>query len=239
MESYAERFPNQLSGGQQQRVALARALITDPDVLLLDEPLSALDPFLRIRMREELKRLQQESGISFVHVTHSQEEAMALADLMVVMNHGVIEQAGHPREIFNQPRTPFVARFIGGHNVIQGEVLETAGNLATVSVAGQQLRIPGAGLNGHKAVAFSVRADQIRLRAPDAPADGLDNRLSGSVRTVEYQGAWVQLAIDADGLEHFSVTLREQDFYQYPVNPGDAVIATWELDRVHLLSAGH
>jgi putative spermidine/putrescine transport system ATP-binding protein len=120
MESYADRLPAQLSGGQQQRVALARALITEPQILLLDEPLSALDPFLRIRMRAELKKLQRELGISFIHVTHGQEEAMALADVVVLMNGGRIEQQGSPREVFNRPRTEFVARFIGGHNVIDG-----------------------------------------------------------------------------------------------------------------------
>jgi putative spermidine/putrescine transport system ATP-binding protein len=114
----AQRKPHELSGGQQQRVALARALITSPKLLLLDEPLSALDPFLRIQMRAELKGWQQSLGMSFVHVTHSQEEAMALADLVVVMNAGRIEQAGPPREVFNAPRTEFVARFMGGHNVI-------------------------------------------------------------------------------------------------------------------------
>ena len=118
MEPYGERLPAQLSGGQQQRVALARALVTDPSILLLDEPLSALDPFLRIRVRAELKRFQRDLGISFIHVTHSQEEAMALADLIVVMSEGKIEQTGSPREIFNTPRTEFVARFIGGHNII-------------------------------------------------------------------------------------------------------------------------
>lgn len=118
MAAYADRLPSQLSGGQQQRVALARALITEPSVLLLDEPLSALDPFLRIRMRLELKRLQRELGISFIHVTHSQDEALALADEIIVMNDGVIEQAGAPREVFNTPVTEFVARFIGGHNVL-------------------------------------------------------------------------------------------------------------------------
>ncbi len=118
MEQYAERLPAQLSGGQQQRIALARALITEPQVLLLDEPLSALDPFLRIRMRTELRRLQEQLGIVFVHVTHGQDEAMALADLVVVMNAGRIEQKGSPREVFNAPATEFVARFIGGHNVI-------------------------------------------------------------------------------------------------------------------------
>lgn len=121
MQDYARRVPDQLSGGQQQRVALARALITEPSILLLDEPLSALDPFLRIRMRLELKKLQRELGISFVHVTHSQDEALALADQIIVMNDAIIEQAGTPQQVFNAPRSEFVARFIGGHNVIRTE----------------------------------------------------------------------------------------------------------------------
>jgi putative spermidine/putrescine transport system ATP-binding protein len=121
MEAFAERLPSQLSGGQQQRVALARSLVTKPRVLLLDEPLSALDPFLRGRMREELKKLQRELAISFIHVTHSQEEAMALADLMVVMEDGHIRQSGAPREVFERPESAFVARFIGGHNVLLRE----------------------------------------------------------------------------------------------------------------------
>ncbi len=118
MGALADRLPAQLSGGQQQRVALARALVTDPKVLLLDEPLSALDPFLRIRMRAELKKLQRELGIPFIHVTHGQDEALALADEVVVMNNAVIEQAGPAREVWARPRTEFVARFMGGHNVI-------------------------------------------------------------------------------------------------------------------------
>ena len=123
LHTMSERYPSQLSGGQQQRVALARALITKPKLLLLDEPLSALDPFLRIEMRSELKVLQRKLGITFVHVTHSQEEAMALADIILVMNDGKVEQQGSPMTLFNKPRNAFVARFIGGHNVIEGQGL--------------------------------------------------------------------------------------------------------------------
>lgn len=118
MSALADRLPAQLSGGQQQRAALARALITKPDVLLLDEPLSALDPFLRLRMRAELKKLQRELGITFVHVTHGQDEALAVADEIVVMNDARIEQAGKTRAVFDAPKTAFVARFLGSHNVV-------------------------------------------------------------------------------------------------------------------------
>jgi putative spermidine/putrescine transport system ATP-binding protein len=143
MQPYAARLPAQLSGGQQQRVALARALITSPQILLLDEPLSALDPFLRLRMRTELKKLQRELGISFIHVTHGQDEAMALADIVVLMNGGRIEQQGSPREIFNHPRTEFTAKFIGSHNVI------AIGNET-----------------------FAVREDRLKLRRPGETFNG-------------------------------------------------------------------
>jgi putative spermidine/putrescine transport system ATP-binding protein len=134
LEKYADRLPAQLSGGQQHRVALARSLITEPRVLLLDEPLSALDPFLRTKVREELKRFQRDLGITFIHVTHSQDEAMALADLMVVMEDGHIRQAGPPREVFERPDSAFVARFIGGHNIL-------AGPSGTVAVRADRCRL--------------------------------------------------------------------------------------------------
>ena len=118
MKNFSDRYPNQLSGGQQQRVALARSLITSPSILLLDEPLSALDPFLRIKMRSELKNIQKKLGITFIHVTHSQEEALALADIAFVMNNGIIEQFDTPYNIFNKPKNEFVANFVGSHNVV-------------------------------------------------------------------------------------------------------------------------
>jgi putative spermidine/putrescine transport system ATP-binding protein len=144
MTPFAERVPAQLSGGQQQRVALARALITHPQILLLDEPLSALDPFLRVRMRAELRRLQRRLGIPFVHVTHGQDEALALADLVVVMNRGKIEQTGSPREVFEKPATEFVARFLGGHNVIDtaaGKVALRADRTTVVPEASNASRL--------------------------------------------------------------------------------------------------
>jgi putative spermidine/putrescine transport system ATP-binding protein len=137
LTALSDRLPAQLSGGQQQRVALARALITRPQILLLDEPLSALDPFLRIRMRTELRKLQKELDISFLHVTHGQDEALALADEIVVMNNAVIEQAGPAREVFNAPKTKFVARFMGGHNVMvlpEGSVAVRTDAVSTTSV---------------------------------------------------------------------------------------------------------
>lgn len=140
MADYAHRLPAQLSGGQQQRVALARALITDPAMLLLDEPLSALDPFLRLRMRSELKRLQRDLGISFVHVTHSQDEALALADVIIVMNDGKIEQEGTATEVFNRPKTEFVARFMGGHNVVGDAGKQFAIRSDKISIANSKPR---------------------------------------------------------------------------------------------------
>ena len=143
MDSFAERLPAQLSGGQQQRVALARALIANPRVLLLDEPLSALDEFLRLQMRGELRRMQQELGITFVHVTHTQLEAIAVADMVVVMTQGRIEQAGTAQEIYTRPHSAYVARFMGGHNVFSGHVVALAnGSARLVSDSGEPYAVP-------------------------------------------------------------------------------------------------
>ncbi|MDU8946501.1 ABC transporter ATP-binding protein [Ovoidimarina sediminis] len=166
MTAFADRLPAQLSGGQQQRVALARALITKPQVLLLDEPLSALDPFLRIRMRAELKSLQRELGITFIHVTHGQDEALALADEIVVMNNARIEQAGPAREVFDAPRTAFVARFIGSHNVIalpEGKIAVRSDELrlTTPDAAKLQGRITGVEYQGtHVALTAALAGEQ-------------------------------------------------------------------------------
>ena len=207
MEDFAARLPAQLSGGQQQRVALARALITKPSVLLLDEPLSALDPFLRVRMREELKRLQRELGISFIHVTHSQEEAMALADLMVVMEDGRIRQSGSPREVFERPASAFIARFIGGHNVLPWQ-------------------------NGM----IAVRADHCTLEGSGAGDLG-GSSLTGRVAVVEYQGPIVRVALATEAGVEAAALMPDHLFYSRPVEPGDVATITWPPAAAHALNA--
>ncbi len=183
MSDYAKRRPAQLSGGQQQRVALARALIVQPKLLLLDEPLSALDPYLRTAMRAELKALQRELGISFIHVTHSQEEAMALSDLIVVMNNGRIEQSGSPQQLFNRPASEFVAKFIGGHNIISldnargcvrsDRMSYTAGGNSTVKSVeylGRDVRVSVD--SGHGPITITARESEFNSQ-PCQPGDAI------------------------------------------------------------------
>jgi putative spermidine/putrescine transport system ATP-binding protein len=208
MAGYAARLPGQLSGGQQQRVALARALITSPAVLLLDEPLSALDPFLRVRMRLELKRLQRELGISFIHVTHSQDEALALADGIIVMNGGQIEQAGTPQQVFNAPETEFVARFIGGHNVLKRD----GGTIA-------------------------LRADRIAVSRPGASGGTGNAQLEAVVRDIEYLGTTVNLALSANGAGDVTATLPDSTFFQAPIEIGETVFLSWNPADAHPLAA--
>lgn len=202
MGHLADRKPGELSGGQQQRVALARALITEPRVLLLDEPLSALDPFLRIQMRAELRRWQKELGLTFIHVTHSQEEAMALADTMVVMNHGLIEQVGPPREVYNHPASEFVARFMGGHNVLD----MPAGKVA-------------------------VRNDHMHIFPESAAYTLGTNALLAEVTDVEYQGTYVLLGLALDDAapagKNVSVLLGEAAFIARPYAQGERVRLGW------------
>ena len=209
MGHLAQRKPGELSGGQQQRVALARALITQPRVLLLDEPLSALDPFLRIQMRAELRRWQKELGLTFIHVTHSQEEAMALADTMVVMNQGRIEQVGSPHEVYNQPSTEFIARFMGGHNVLD----TSTGKIA-------------------------VRNDHMQIAPASAAPAASTPSVGATITDVEYQGTYVLLGLQAQNAgttTGVSVMLPEATYAQQPYATGDAVQLSWA--HAHALRA--
>ncbi len=227
LDEMAERRPAQLSGGQQQRVALARALINNPSVLLLDEPLSALDPFLRGKMREELKRLQRDLGITFVHVTHAQDEALALADLVVVMERGKIVQSDAPRAVFEQPRTQFVARFMGGHNIL--ECRRTADG-AWHMRDGSPIIIDTA--EAAASLRLAVRTDRMRLMPPPE----LPNRLHGAVTAVEYHGPFVRVALQDKAGDDHSLLLSEQDFYARPVALGDQVVAGFSPADAHLLA---
>jgi len=232
MEAYAARRPAQLSGGQQQRVALARALITDPEALLLDEPLSALDPFLKVKMRAELKRLQATLGISFVHVTHSQEEAMALADLIVVMNDGRIEQAAEPRTVFKRPATAFVARFMGDHNVVSGRVSGHADGVTTLEVpGGGQFSAMGDRREPGENADIAVRTDRVRIDGQSRKGLGF----TGIVTNVEYRGSSVKLSVNGAGVEDFTAIVGERDFFMKPVAVGDAVPLSWDAEDAIVL----
>jgi putative spermidine/putrescine transport system ATP-binding protein len=235
----AERMPAQLSGGQQQRVALARAIITNPRVLLLDEPLSALDEYLRLQMRSELRRLQRELGITFVHVTHTQLEAIAVADLVVVMDQGRIEQAAAPEVIYATPESAYVARFMGGHNVLSGRLAELAGGVGTLrNDKGQRFEVamtdglaaPGDPVN------VSIRRDRVALQNGTAAGGGV-NQVSGTVYAIEYQGAFVKVTMRIAGDEEFVAYLRDDQFLRNPVEIGDAATASWQRDDLHLLRA--
>lgn len=217
LTQFAQRMPSQLSGGQQQRVALARALITDPKVLLLDEPLSALDEFLRLKMRSELRRIQKDLGITFVHVTHSQLEAIGVADQVVVMDRGRIEQVGTPDDIFSRPRNAHVALFIGGQNVLRGTAQAVKDDTVEIhaSSGAARLTLPlrnRSGVNAGEPITIAVRRDRLSLRQISEGEAAASNEVVGTVDAVEYQGTYVKVTI-ATAFEHEFVAMVPDDRY--------------------------
>jgi spermidine/putrescine transport system ATP-binding protein len=194
MQEFSDRKPHQLSGGQQQRVALARALILDPSVLLLDEPLGALDAKLRKTLQIELKALQEKVGVTFVYVTHDQEEALTMADRLAVMNEGRIEQVGTPREVYEEPASAYVADFLGVSNVLDAEVVGRASDgRCRVRVGEFEMLASGGHTSASGAVKVVVRPERVRV---EVPRKNGENRLPGRIGRVVYAGAVSQIVVD-------------------------------------------
>ncbi|MGW2019531.1 ABC transporter ATP-binding protein [Streptomyces sp. NPDC001927] len=245
----ARHKPHQLSGGQQQRVAVARALINHPQVLLLDEPLGALDLKLRRQMQLELKRIQTEVGITFVHVTHDQEEAMTMADQVAVMNGGRVEQLGAPADLYENPRTTFVANFLGTSNLIEAEVAETGGSDLVVTAGGGKLRLPAdrcsATVRTGGQVLVGVRPEKISLTHADDAASIADgrNKVTGRIADSSFIGVSTQYVVNSPAGAELQV--YEQNIERDArLRPGAEVILHWNpahtfgLDAAQDIDAG-
>ncbi len=232
LTDYERRKPDELSGGQKQRVAIARALINRPKVLLLDEPLGALDLKLRKQMQIELKRLQKKLGITFVYVTHDQEEALTMSDRIAVMNAGVIEQLGTPMDIYDHPLTRFVAGFIGESNIFDGTVTAVEGDLLRVDTPAGKLLTRGSGFAVGEEMHVSIRPEY--LEAGERSADGFD--LPARIKDFTYMGTVVKTALDmADGTE-LKLSRFEQDANAHE---GDKVYLSWRPEKSVPIKKSH
>jgi spermidine/putrescine transport system ATP-binding protein len=231
---FERRKPAQMSGGQQQRVALARALVNHPKVLLLDEPLGALDLKLRKQMQLELKRIQQEVGITFIYVTHDQEEAMTMSDRLAVMRHGKIEQIGPPEEVYETPQTEFVASFLGASNLIAGEVKEERDGLSSVLLTGGgtvEVPIERAPFQPGATVKVGVRPEKITIGTDDAPHPGAGwNAISGLLRMSTYIGVSHQYKVEGPGGTELTVWVQNLGAVLAP-QPGERVRLSWQREH--------
>ena len=221
--------PNQLSGGQQQRVALARALANHPKVLLLDEPLSALDFKLRKDMRLELKRLQRETGITFIFVTHDQEEALEMSDRVAVMSAGEVQQIAAPEEIYERPVNRFVADFIGETNFLEGQIEASGGPVLTLP-GGASLAIADDGGKAGRAVSVAIRPERAEIAKPGGEG------LAGTVDTVVYFGTDTVYYLTLDGGEPFKVRVQNREGARRAFAAGDRIVARVAPDAVQVLA---
>lgn len=226
----ADRKPTQLSGGQQQRVAVARALVNHPEVLLLDEPLGALDLKLRREMQVELKRIQMEVGLTFVHVTHDQEEAMTMADTVAVMNLGRIEQMGAPEVLYDLPRTKFVANFLGQSNLLHGNVHGTDGEFTVIGEGDHKVKVrtsrmaPGTSTNA----IFGIRPEKTRVHDnPPGPELAGSSIGPGTLLDVSFTGVATQYLVDVPGAGRWAVYEQNLDLDRISNKPGDQVWISW------------
>ncbi len=222
---------SQLSGGQKQRIALARALVTNPDVLLLDEPLSALDPVLREKLREELKNILKKIGITGIYVTHDLTEAMIVGDKIAIMNEGKIQQIGTPSEVFYRPRTEFVAKFVGARNILKGQVIESNHDEVTIEVTGgansfkiRALKYPI--FERKKKMHFCIHPEDVVLSSEKA-----DNSIRGIITGIVQNGPVIKVSIDIGGLELYAMVARR--LLKYEVN--DKVWVSFIRNALHPL----
>jgi spermidine/putrescine transport system ATP-binding protein len=239
LAGYASRKPSQLSGGQQQRVALARAMINEPGVLLLDEPLGALDLKLRRQMQIELKRIQTEIDITFVHVTHDQEEAMTMADTIAVMNHGVIEQLGAPGELYENPRTTFVANFLGQSNLIMTGVTSSADGTVVVDCHGQKVGVDATRSHTTDGRGWlGVRPEKIFASEAGSEEHQGGNVLTGGrVSDVSFVGVSTQYLVAMPWGQEIMV-FEQNTGQRAPFRNGDEVDLAWSRSHAFLLDAG-
>ena len=232
---FAERDINSLSGGQKQRVALARSLVTEPKILLLDEPLSALDANLVIRMQSMLTRLQRELGITFVYVTHSQSEAFAMADRVVIMSHGHIAQIGMPKDIYRAPQNRFVAEFVGRNNIISGRVNSITGKLVTIDADLGQFKVQlGAGQKPAAGdyASFVIAADLVHLTAGKPKAV---NSIECSLISEEFIGSVVTLFLETPDGSEFKVQVQERELSDMDLKHMGRVFLSWAPERAHFI----
>jgi spermidine/putrescine transport system ATP-binding protein len=237
VDKFARRLPAQLSGGQRQRVALARALVLNPTILLLDEPLGALDLKLRKEMQLELKTLNRELGTTFIYVTHDQEEALTMSDRIAVMSEAKIAQLGSPAEIYECPRTPFVAKFIGESNFFEGTARGQEDGLWQVQGPAGSFRVPPhPNTTAGAPVKIAVRPEWLDVFRPDeVPAD--ENALQGKVRDVIYLGESLHVLVELPSAGTVTVAVRNEGQLQKPLSwkPGDAAAVAWRPEDCQVL----
>jgi spermidine/putrescine transport system ATP-binding protein len=239
LTEFLDRRVTRLSGGQKQRVAIARALVTEPEILLLDEPLSALDAHLRIRMQGEMKRLQQKLGISFIYVTHNQSEAFSMADRVVVMNKGHVEQIGTPQEVYSRPMTRFVAEFVGTNNILQGTVAEVGEEVAAIDCAAGRVYatlsprslVRGTRITAGETVSLVVQAGKMRRQ----PRGGrFENRMAAVLTDREFTGSQVIYYLKTSDDSELRM-IAQEPFEQLDADAGVPIELFWSPDDVVIL----